>query len=576
MKSCPQLHDRWSEWLQQLHRLGDLHIPRCYGATPGARYELHTFVDASQEAYAAAVYWRIIHADDSVTISLAAGKSRVTPNKPISVPRLELQAALLGARLANTVADEHDYEVARRTYWSDSRTALAWIRSEPRTFKTFVAHRLAEIEDLTRKKRMALATVGGQRRRRRDASHPEEFGRDTVVPRPAIPFIDLCRHKRSSPAPQVVAAARRKRTRANQSQDEEWDKRTPTAHVPRNRIAPEKHEKYIVLPARYINKAEQLLTSASQKDAYAQERQRITDGRAPERDDRLAKISVFIDADGVMRLRGRIAAADAIQKRCEDSPGGKRVIARCARCLLRKARPAAPATGDLPAARLAYGARPFSFTGLDYFGPLEVTVARHLHLEVVVSLSTDSAINALRRFIARRGCPTELWSDNATAFRGAARELSEAVKNEAEARRINWRFLPAAAPFMAGAWERMVRGVKEALKATLHEKYPSDEILHTLLLEAEATVNSRPLTHVSVDPNDPTALTPNMILLGPDCHSPAPVPSKRATATRANNGGAPSNSPTPSGGAGYESTYRYYNTGGSPIAAERARQSAMS
>ncbi|XP_073946597.1 uncharacterized protein [Choristoneura fumiferana] len=637
----PELHDRWSEWLQQLHRLGDLHVPRCYGATPGARYELHTFVDASQEAYAAAVYWRIIHADDSVTISLAAGKSRVTPNKPISVPRLELQAALLGARLANTVADEHDYEVARRTYWSDSRTALAWIRSEPRTFKTFVAHRLAEIEDLTKKNEWrwlpsadnvaddatrATPEEFGPRHRwfrgplflyEREDSWPEEnkveipatgeekekcnalqdqrarhahlpeierFSKWTRLLRTTarvLQFIDLCRHKRSSPAPQVVAAARRKRTRANQSQDEEWDRRTPTAHVPRNRIAPEKHEKYIVLPARYINKAEQLLTSASQKDAYAQERQRITDARAPERDDRLAKISVFIDADGVMRLRGRIAAADAIQKEMVNPavlhrthyytklyiahiheklhhggteivvnelrqrvyiakirPAVKEVIARCARCLLRKARPAAPATGDLPAARLAYGARPFSFTGLDYFGPLEVTVARHrekrhvalftcltsraVHLEVVVSLSTDSAINALRRFIARRGCPTELWSDNATAFRGAARELSEAVKNEAEARRINWRFLPAAAPFMAGAWERMVRGVKEALKATLHEKYPSDEILHTLLLEAEATVNSRPLTHVSVDPNDPTALTPNMILLGPDCHSPAP------------------------------------------------------
>ncbi|XP_073943417.1 uncharacterized protein [Choristoneura fumiferana] len=539
----PELHDRWSEWLQQLHRLG---------------------------------------------------KSRVTPNKPISVPRLELQAALLGARLANTVADEHDYEVARRTYWSDSRTALAWIRSEPRTFKTFVAHRLAEIEDLTKKNEWRWLPSADNVADDATRATPEEFGprhrwfrgplflyeREDSWPE-ENKFIDLCRHKRSSPAPQVVAAARRKRTRANQSQDEEWDRRTPTAHVPRNRIAPEKHEKYIVLPARYINKAEQLLTSASQKDAYARERQRITDGRAPERDDRLAKISVFIDADGVMRLRGRIAAADAIQKEMVNPavlhrthyytklyiahiheklhhggteivvnelrqrvyiakirPAVKEVIARCARCLLRKARPAAPATGDLPAARLAYGARPFSFTGLDYFGPLEVTVARHrekrhvalftcltsraVHLEVVVSLSTDSAINALRRFIARRGCPTELWSDNATAFRGAARELSEAIKNEAEARRINWRFLPAAAPFMAGAWERMVRGVKEALKATLHEKYPSDEILHTLLLEAEATVNSRPLTHVSVDPNDPTALTPNMILLGPDCHSPAP------------------------------------------------------
>ncbi|XP_061716938.1 uncharacterized protein LOC133524809 isoform X1 [Cydia pomonella] len=75
---------------------------------------------------------------------------------------------------------------------------------------------------------------------------------------------------------------------------------------------------------------------------------------------------------------------------------------------------------------------------------------------------------------------------------------------------------------MAGVWERMVRTVKEAMRATLHEKYPSDETLHTLLAEVETTVNSRPLTYVTVTPDDPPALTPNMILLGPDCYSPAP------------------------------------------------------
>lgn len=93
-------------------------------------------------------------------------------------------------------------------------------------------------------------------------------------------------------------------------------------------------------------------------------------------------------------------------------PAVKETIARCKACEIEKARPAAPATGD------------FTYTGLDYFGPLEVTVGRHrekrhvalftcltsraVHLEVAASLSTDSAIYALRRFIAQRGCPAEL------------------------------------------------------------------------------------------------------------------------------------------------------------------------
>lgn len=67
---------------------------------------------------------------------------------------------------------------------------------------------------------------------------------------------------------------------------------------------------------------------------------------------------------------------------------------------------------------------------------------------------------------------------------------------------------------MGGAWERMVRSVKNALKATLHQRSPTEEVLSTLLAEVEYTVNSRPLTHVSVSHEDPEALTPNHFLLG--------------------------------------------------------------
>ncbi|XP_045768680.1 uncharacterized protein LOC123869725 [Maniola jurtina] len=226
-------------------------------------------------------------------------------------------------------------------------------------------------------------------------------------------------------------------------------------------------------------------------------------------------------------------------------PTVKSVIRNCPICKLRKAKPMTPSTGDLPPARLSHHTRPFSYTGLDYFGPMEVTVGRHrekrwvalftcltmraIHLEVVTSLSADSAIMALRRFLARKGVPTELWTDNATCFKAADRELKEAAeeiinatKEEASARCIRWCNVPSAAPFMAGAWERLVRSVKESLRVTLHEKHPSDETLATLLAEAENIVNSRPLTHVPVTPDEPEALTPNHILLGPNSHVPAP------------------------------------------------------
>ncbi|XP_047989853.1 uncharacterized protein LOC125229116 [Leguminivora glycinivorella] len=563
-----ELRERWGNWLQHLRDLGDLSIPRCYDIAPAPKYELHTFVDASEEAYAAAVYWRMTRADGTTKVALAAAKSRVTPTRLVSIPRLELQAAVLGVRLAEAVGNEHDFEINSRTYWSDARTALAWIRSEPRTYKSFVAHRLAEIEDYTKKdewrwvpsahnvaddatraapsdfdtrhrwftgpaflyepeeawpqeNKMKIEPTGEEKEvccsvatpRKSRAAVPaiENFSKWTSLLRTAarvLQFIDLLRERqksRASLATQCIAAARRKRTRANKDGDSTWGKRDKRAPVVPKTVENSRRRKYIILEARYLLAAEKVLVRTSQEDSYARERKRIAEGLAPNKDDRLAKLSVYLDEDDIIRQRGRIAAADDIS---EDAvhpivlcgkhhytylyvshvherlhhggtetvvnelrqrvyipkirPAVKKVIARCPECRLRKAKPAGPPTGDLPAARLGHHLRPFTYTGLDYFGPLEVTVGRHrekryvalftcmtsraIHLEVAASLTTDSAINALRRFIARRGCPTELWSDNGTAFKGANRELTEAMREAAHARRINWRFLPPPHP----------------------------------------------------------------------------------------------------------------------------------
>ncbi|GBP02045.1 hypothetical protein EVAR_88436_1 [Eumeta japonica] len=120
---------------------------------------------------------------------------------------------------------------------------------------------------------------------------------------------------------------------------------------------------------------------------------------------------------------------------------------------------------------------------------------------------------ALKRMIARRGCPTEIWSDNGTNLRGAARELhnifNENMKTEANLKTIRWRFIPPGAPFMGGAWERLIRSVKNSLNTVLLTKNPTEEVLNTLLAEVEYTVNNRPLTYVTTDPEAPESLTPN-------------------------------------------------------------------
>jgi len=129
---------------------------------------------------------------------------------------------------------------------------------------------------------------------------------------------------------------------------------------------------------------------------------------------------------------------------------------------------------------------------------------------------------ALQRLAARRGAPLVVYSDNGTNFRGASRELKEEIlkidekklKDLALARQIGWQFNPPDAPFMGGAWERLVQSVKTALSVTLYDHAVSEEVLHTILVEIEHSINSRPLTHVSLDLRDDEALTPNHFLIG--------------------------------------------------------------
>ncbi|XP_055591482.1 uncharacterized protein LOC129743472 [Uranotaenia lowii] len=206
-------------------------------------------------------------------------------------------------------------------------------------------------------------------------------------------------------------------------------------------------------------------------------------------------------------------------------------------CKIKKAVPKAPMMAPLPKVRLTPFIKPFTHVGIDYFGPLMVKQGRSLvkrwvalftcltiravHLEIVSSLSTQSCVMAIRRFIARRGPPSTVFTDNGTNFLGANNLLVNQLRNTHEECAIiftnantRWYFNPPATPHMGGPWERMVRSVKLAMTAIAdHPQHPSDEVLETVALEAEAIVNSRPLTYVPLDAAESDALTPNHFLL---------------------------------------------------------------
>ena len=134
----------WKEWYPLLNYLTDLKIPRWTGVTSDSQtYEIHGFADASKRAYAAVVYLRVI--DAGVKVLLLGTKTKVAPIKTLSIPRLELCAALLLAKLARHQVDTLKLPKVEVHLWSDSRDVLYWIRDIPRKWPTFVANRCAEI-----------------------------------------------------------------------------------------------------------------------------------------------------------------------------------------------------------------------------------------------------------------------------------------------------------------------------------------------------------------------------------------------------------------------------------------------
>jgi len=106
------------------------------------------FADASENAYAAAVYLRGIGLSREWQSSLLVAKTKVAPLKLKSIPRLELCGALLAARLLHKVADELHIERDVFYAWSDARVVLAWIRAHPSKWATFVANLVAAIQRL--------------------------------------------------------------------------------------------------------------------------------------------------------------------------------------------------------------------------------------------------------------------------------------------------------------------------------------------------------------------------------------------------------------------------------------------
>ena len=235
--------------------------------------------------------------------------------------------------------------------------------------------------------------------------------------------------------------------------------------------------------------------------------------------------------------------------RCYHIVGGRKVIRsiarKCLTCRRYAARPKPQMLGQLPIERVTPGTV-FDKVGVDYAGPVSIKygyvrkptivkayicvfvslTVKAVHLELVTDLTSEAFIACLKRFIARRGLPSLIWSDNGTNFVGAARELKElyqflqtqttqeSINHYLSDKKIAWKFIPQHAPHFGGIWEAAVKSMKTHSRRILGDVKLTYEELSTLLAQIESCLNSRPLVPLANDDDGIEALTPGHFLIG--------------------------------------------------------------
>ena len=425
----PLLLNRWTEFREQLRDVINIQIPRWLGTNSTSSVILHGFADASQQAYAAAVYVAI---PSQGLCNLLIARTKVAPLKTLSVPKLELSAALLLTRLLNRVINE--FEAERRTVhaWTDSQIVLAWLRSDPSRWNVFVANRVSEIQREipsavwhhvpSNENPADLATRGISPLQLRQSTlwwnGPEWAAR----PESNWPTISTNTHdtQLETRSPVCLAAV------ITPSPDDFMERFSSLTRLERIvarclRLFRHWHQKgpdpHGPLSCRELNDGYLRCARICQGSAFAEEITSLLVGQRVAKRSPLRALTPFLDDSGIIRVGGRIQDShlsyderhpvilprdcwlsnlvirwahqsslhggvaltySCVMRRAWIIGGRQRVrayVRRCMKCARAMARPMNQLMGNLPEERVAQS-RPFSKCGLDYAGPFQLKCSR--------------------------------------------------------------------------------------------------------------------------------------------------------------------------------------------------------
>lgn len=516
------LSKEWKTILVEMKELESICLPRNITIPDVKDAQIHCFTDSSTVAYSAVIYLV-----QKKTVNFIIGKSRLVPIKDqenLKIPRLELLGVLIGSRLIKYVLKFLHLNITQLTLWTDSQIVLDWYHSN-KLLTPFVSRRLEEIkQNKSLVLRYVPSTLNPADVATRPTTSEEERSKWLCGPE----FLKQNQNSWPTGPPRVVSLLTGEgllNTEGKQT-TEAQDEGLMSVKV----LDPPLQEIKELQEKMFLEESKGNKTHLSHN------------------------LGLFKDTDGIIRCEGRLTHSDLsfdakhpilLPKNCEFTekiikeihdknlhvgvphtlslirqkywiPQGraqvKRILSRCARCVKHGGGPyELPKTPALPPERVKYTSA-YTYVGVDYFGPMFIRtengqrkrwiclftclVIRAIHLEVVKNLTTDECLMAFRRFIASRGTPSLILSDNAPQFRLLAEIMME---ERALSEKIRWKFIPQLAPWHGGAYERLVAVVKHCLKRTLEKHMLEENQLLTIIKEVEAVVNTRPLTYVGAE-----------------------------------------------------------------------------
>ncbi|XP_072400755.1 uncharacterized protein [Diabrotica undecimpunctata] len=456
-----ELVEDWNRFKSKLHLVNQFQLNRFILTESHQRYEIHGFSDASFNAYSAVVYIRCFDNSGKITVRLLCSKTKVSPIKLLTIPRLELCGAVLLAKLMKSVIEAIRVSILP-IYWCDSQIVLHWLHSDPSNLQVFVGNRISEIQRLSQSHSWHYVA---------SKDNPAD-----IASRGSYPH-ELLNQRLWWNGPMFLLDC---------------------SFIP----PPFKQSDSIIIPE--IKQKPISLISSPQLLLYTIRQQYWPTG-----------------------------GMDAV----------KSVVRNCITCHKFKPTQITPFMADLPHSRVTISF-PFHHTGVDYAGPFVLKdrkgrgcktykayiclficfSTKAVHLELVTALTSEAFIATFRRFVARRGKPSHIFSDNRTNFVGAKNELNilfkflstsyDTFSNFFTNKNIQWHFIPSISPLFGGLWESNIKSVKHHLLRTIKNVLLTYEEFVTILTQIEATVNSRPLYPMSSDPNDFSPLTPSRFLIG--------------------------------------------------------------